>query len=88
MNDTPAEAGNGRTAWGVRVVLDFEATDEAPQGLAFLASYLQTLLSLPSGANLNFGDVAQAFPGARARAAAIELTRPDGDAERREIAAP
>ena len=88
MNDTPADAGNGRPPWGVRIVLDFEATDEAPQGLAFLASYLQTLLSLPSGANLSFATIAEAFPGAKARAAAVERTRPDGDAERREIAAP
>ncbi|HEV7672612.1 MAG TPA: hypothetical protein VGS22_29180 [Thermoanaerobaculia bacterium] len=87
MNDTPA-AGNGLPPYRVRVVLDFEATDEAPQGLAFLASYLKTLLDLPGGANLSFADVAQAFPGAKARAAAIELNRRDGDAERRELAAP
>ena len=34
----------------------------------------------PSGANLNLGDVAQAFPGAHARAAATELTLPADDA--------
>ena len=86
MNDTPADE-NERSPWHVRVVLDFEATGEAPQGLAFLAGYLKMLLEIP-GANLNFGDVAQAFPGARARAAVIELTRPAGDRERRELAAP
>lgn len=86
MNDTAAAAENS-ASYRVRVVLDFEAEGEGPQGLAFLAGYLKTLLDLP-GANLNFGDVAHAFPGARARAAAVEVVRPDGDAERRELAAP
>ncbi len=87
MNDTPG-AEKGKSAWGVRIVLDFEAGDEGPHGLAFLASYLQTLLSLQGGANLSFETIAEAFPGAHARSAAIEVTRPDGSPERRELAAP
>ena len=87
MNDTPA-VENGKSAYRVRVVLDFEAEGESPQGLAFLSGYLQTLISLPGGTNLSVATIAEAFPGARARAAAVEVTRPAGDAERREIAAP
>lgn len=87
MNDTPA-AGNGLASYRVRLVLDFEAGDEGPHGFGFLASYLKTLLSLPRGANLSFETIAAGFPGARARSAAVEVVRPDGDTERREMTAP
>jgi hypothetical protein len=71
----------------VRLVLDFEARGEDPYGLVLLEGYLKTLLSLKHGAHLSFDTINQGFPGARFRAAAVELTRPDGDRERRELEA-